>query len=237
MAAPRFFVPAFDEGVVALSAEESRHARRVLRLRAGDLIELFDGSGRSAAGEIMPDGGARSGPVTVRVARVTDEGAPASRLTLLVAPCKGPRLTMLIEKLTELGVDEMILTRFERSVVRLKPESAEKLMRTAIEACKQCGRNRAPIIRAGRDWTRDLANWRDSAGGAAQLFVADPGPSATPVEPGRDVAVVIGPEGGFTDAERAALIAQGAVPLRLARNILRVETAAIAAAAKFADFS
>ncbi|MCA9243643.1 MAG: 16S rRNA (uracil(1498)-N(3))-methyltransferase [Phycisphaerales bacterium] len=237
MSRPRFYVPELSEGLIALPTEEARHARRSLRLRAGDVVELFDGVGRSALATLEPEGDDRHHGVSVRVDRVRAEPERSEQLTIIVAACKGPRLTAMIEKLTELGVDEIVLTRFERSVVLLKASSAEKLARTALEACKQCGRNRVPRIRAGGDLMRDVAVWRAGRATESAIVLADQngdGPAPLGV---KSTAVVIGPEGGVTDSERADLVAQGAVPMRLARHILRVETAAIAAAARFSDFS
>lgn len=85
----------------------------------------------------------------MQVHRVNTLTPPPRSLTLIVAGCKGPRLRWMVEKCTELGVSELCLAEFERSVVRVSEGHAQKLRTTAIEACKQCGRAWLPEIRCG----------------------------------------------------------------------------------------
>ncbi len=248
MEPPRFYCPVFAPGLVTLDAGESRHARRSLRLRPGDDVVLFDGCGRIATGTLagsadVPASGAparsRRGDNAVRVA-VTDLrecARPACSLTLLVAACKGPRLDWLVEKCTELGVSRLVLTRFEHSVVHPGPQHIARLRRTTIEACKQCGRAWLPVIDGGIALADALARVSGST-----LLVAHPDADAAPLgpwiaahqaQPG-NLAVVIGPEGGLSSAELAALQSAGGQLVRLAQHTLRIETAALAVAAVWA---
>jgi len=211
----------------------------VLRLRPGDRVELFDGQGGHATATLVDEaapgrGARRGGGAVVEVGDVRVEPVPARRLTLCVAACKGPRLDWLVEKCTELGVDRIHLAAFERSVVHVRAAHVARLLKVAVEACKQCGRNRLPLLSAGDAWP--LAPAPDE-----RLVVCDPDASATIGEyiasgPGA-LTAVIGPEGGLTDAEHDCLRSMQAVPVRLAAHVLRVETAAVAVAATWAAAS
>jgi 16S rRNA (uracil1498-N3)-methyltransferase len=247
MDAPWFYCPALHCGEIELDAAEARHVRQSRRLRAGDALTLFDGVGHVGEGVLLgePDDlsatdkrrRTRPGATRVLISSV-EEVPPTSRaLTLIVSGCKGARLDWLVEKCTELGVSRLILADFERSVVRLNPGHVEKLRRTAIEACKQCRRARLPEIATGMSLPDACA-----ARGADPLLVAHPSPDAPTLADRlrdgyphtREVAVVIGPEGGLTDDELNMLRAAGGEIVRLTAHILRVETAAIAVAAWWA---
>ncbi len=257
----RFYCPELCPGTVVLPDAEARHAQRVLRLAAGDTIELFDGHGRAARATLQDASAtsrsAKHPPLVADVHEIRTDPPPAATLTLITAGCKGDRLDTLVEKCTELGVTRLLLTEFARSVVHVR--RTDKLERTALEACKQCGRNRLPDI------TR-AASLDDAAARVAEatLLIAHPSPEATPLaawlhqhhaawhhqrpsaprvaapaaSPGAPTAsaraIVIGPEGGLTDDEVATLVARGGTLVSLAPHILRVETAAIAAAATLA---
>ncbi len=158
-------------------------------------------------------------------------------MTLLVAGCKGPRLTWMIEKCTELGVTQVCLCDFGRSVVKVGESHVAKLRRTAIEACKQCGRNWLPAIEPNHKLASFLTHRP-----AETLLVASPAEENLSLggwlagSGGRaaTLAVVIGPEGGLRDDELQALADAGAQAVRLAEHALRVETAAVATAAAWA---
>jgi 16S rRNA (uracil1498-N3)-methyltransferase len=209
---PHVFVTDLDEPV--LDERDRHHLARVLRLRDGDALTLSDGKGawRPArfGDEIEP-----AGPVE-RVAE------PAPRLCVGFALVKGERPELIVQKLTELGIDRIVPFTAERSVVRWDQERAahhtERLRRVAREAAMQ----------SHRCWLPDVADLADLAGlvaGGAVLADRDGGPLPDPLRP-----VLVGPEGGWTDGERAS--ATGRVAL--GPHVLRVETAAIAAGALLA---
>jgi 16S rRNA (uracil1498-N3)-methyltransferase len=248
MSLSRFHVAELAPGRVMLSADESHHARVTLRLRAGDAIRLFDGYGQVGDGIIADDdGGAarrpRHTPVAVTVSNVATVPPPTPPLTLCVAGCKGPRLSWLVEKCTELGVARLCFTEFARSVVHVSAGHADKLRRIALEACKQCGRAWRPEITCGLrltdviaaptsrlvvahvDETRDPTAAYDSTPSLGRWLAQTP-PAAT--------AIVIGPEGGLTADEVSLLRNVGAALVSLGPHTLRVETAALAAAATWA---
>ncbi len=231
---PRFHVPELVVGEVILTSEESSHAASSLRLKPGDACILFDGRGHSAEAVVVeigvPGKRSRAAPVRCRVEQVCTHTSPSARLTLVVSACKGDRLDWLIEKCTELGVSRVVLTNFARSVVRVEEKHGARLQRTALEAAKQCGRMWLPeILVSGAP--PDIS---------AETLIAHPAEGAESVASAlaankkADPTVFIGPEGGFTDSEIAQFRTVGARLVRLAANILRVETAAVAVAAVWA---
>ena len=217
-------------GTVTLGRDESRHAGTVLRLRAGDEVTLFDGAGRIADGVVRQV--ARG---TVRVE--ADEAAFVPRLagaelTLFVAMPRAGRQQSLFEKCTELGVGRIVPVVCERSTVVPKVDAVGKWRRITIEAAKQCGSAWLPEVRPPVSFRDSVA---EAAGFDLSLFGAvgeTPAllQSLAPVSGGGRVAVWIGPEGGLTMDEKAALLAIGAQPTSLGPLVLRVETAALAAA-------
>lgn len=233
---PRFHVSELREPLTILPEAEARHARSSLRLGHGDEVELFDGRGGAAAGVIETSAAigksrGRTAPqLTVRIRTIRRESAPSRTLTLIVAGCKGARLDWLIEKCTELGVTHIMLADFERSVVHVSQSHTDRLLRTAIEACKQCGRNWLPEITAGMTLEKAVLNTN------APLLVCDPTDSqesfASALLPIHErTTAVIGPEGGLGPADLSFLRQNGGKTVRLTQSILRVETAAICAAA------
>jgi 16S rRNA (uracil1498-N3)-methyltransferase len=228
----RFFLAAAPVGNRAvLTGDEARHLSRVLRGQPGDEVVVFAGTGVEWPARI------------VRIARdeveleladpTTDPVRPGPRRTLAVALPKGERQKWLVEKLTELGVDRLVPLVTTRGVAEATEAARGRLERGVIEACKQCGRNRLMEIAAPHTIAELLA-----AEAAAQAILADP--HAPPLDaaavrdPGREIVGLVGPEGGFTGDEIAAAERAGAIRAGLGPHILRVETAAIALAARLA---
>ena len=248
MSKPRFYCAELTPGVVTLDASESKHARQSLRLRPGNEATLFDGRGRVAHGILggttdaetprkRPRAGSKVPPAEFTVERVLCEPPPTKTLTLLVAGCKGPRLTWMVEKLTELGTTRVVIAEFARSIVHVGHTHAGKLRRTALEATKQSQRAWLPEITCGVGLVEALT---DCAKG--KLLAAHPlddAPALLTRLHAHDLAddhltAVVGPEGGLSDGEIAMLREVGAELVRLAPTILRVETAAISLAANWA---
>ena len=249
MSEPRFYCEDLTPGVVELDADESRHALQVLRLRGGNEIILFDGCGRMAHGRVQPDtptveagkprrGGGKGGRVArVKVERVLCEPLPTPTLTLVVAGCKGARLTWMVEKLTELGTTGITIAEFERSVVHVGKSHEAKLRRTALEACKQCQRVWMPEIRCGVALAEAVP--ASSNGPLLVAHLSPDAPSLASALHGRvlaesGVTAVVGPEGGLTDGEVELLLGRSGRVVRIAPHVLRVETAAVAVAAAWA---
>ena len=233
MSVPRFFVPPpLVAGPLTLTDPEAKHLAAVLRLGAGDAVELFDGEGRRAAATVRAVTGKGAKTAAELLCEPpTLSPPPASPLTLAVAAPKGDRFRWLIEKATELGVARVVPLRCDRSTVDPGGGKLDKLRATALAACKQCRRDRLPEIAEPVPFAAFLAG-SPTACGPATLFHMI-GERFAPPPPGPH-AILIGPEGGFTQEEVAAATAAGVRVASLPTPILRTETAAIAAAAAFA---
>jgi 16S rRNA (uracil1498-N3)-methyltransferase len=229
----RFFLAAPPVGDRAvLAGDEARHLSRVLRAQPGDAVVVFAGTGVEWPARI------------VRIARDEVElvlGAPrpeppraGPRITLAVALPKGERQKWLVEKLTELGVDRLVPLVTTRGVAEATAAARGRLERGVIEACKQCGRNR--LMEIGAPQTIAAVLTEVAAVGRAVLAAphAPPLDAATLAAGGRELVGLVGPEGGFTSDEIAAAVQAGAVRVGLGCHVLRVETAAIALAARLA---
>lgn len=204
----RFHVAELAPGRVRLDAGQSAHAQRVLRLGPGDAIELFDGRGHRAVATIR-----RTGRVVEADVADIETAPPGATLVVAAALPKGRRADFMVEKLSELGVAAFQPVPFERSV--RTGTSMRRFERIAVESAKQCGRAHVMEIRP--------PGWP-----AGPLVVADPD-APRRMRAGDGDVVVVGPEGGLTDAERERFA--GATFASLGPTILRIETAAIAAAA------
>jgi 16S rRNA (uracil1498-N3)-methyltransferase len=224
----RFFVATPITGARAtLTDDEARHLASVMRAKIGDRLTLFDGSGAEFVATIERID-KRSVELAVAERREVSCELPCS-LTLAVALPKGDRHKWLVEKATELGVSRLVPLVTERGVAQPVEAVLERLARGVIEASKQCGRNR--LMEIGQPQT--IAQLFDSTPGEATRLFADPAGVALadhgPLS--HNVLVAIGPEGGFAPGEQAAALAAGWQAISLGSRILRVETAALAAAA------
>ena len=227
----RFFLSAPPrEGRGLLTGDEARHLARVMRCKVGDVVAVFDGSGVAWQGRVASIG---RDEVTLELgAAVASSRQPAVPLTLAVALPKGERQKWLIEKLTELGVEQLVPLVTSRGVAEATPAAVDRLRRGVIEACKQCGRDSLLSIGEPRTITELVAAPREDA----LLVVADrDGEAATTLlAEARAVVALVGPEGGFTAEELALIEAAGGRRVTLGPHMLRVETAAIALAARLA---
>jgi 16S rRNA (uracil1498-N3)-methyltransferase len=225
----RFFLAAPPhDGRAVLTGDEARHLVRVLRARVGDEVCVFAGTGMEWPARIVQIG---RDEVELDVGAARPDAVEGPPLVIAVALPKGERQKWLIEKLTELGVARLVPLVTARGVAEATPAAIARLRRTVIEASKQCGRNTlleiaAPATPAELFARLEPGTWP---------LVADPAgpPLATiprPASPGAILALV-GPEGGFTPEEVAAAVAAGSTPASLGPHVLRIETAAIAAAA------
>jgi 16S rRNA (uracil1498-N3)-methyltransferase len=210
VAGPHVFVADLDRPV--LDDHDRHHLAKALRLRAGDALTLSDGAGRWRA--------ARFGPEVEPDGEVVVVPAPQPAITVGLAPVKGQRPEWAVQKLTELGVDAIWLLVADRSVVRWEGERgaghADRLARVVREAAMQSRRCHLPEVRVGLTIAQATAD--------RAVALADPGgPPPTLSRP----VVLVGPEGGWSDAERAAAPAR----VGLGPTILRAETAAVAAGA------
>lgn len=234
---PRCFAAGLEaaDGWLELSEAESAHLVRVLRLRPGDPVEVFDGAGRSADAR-MAEPGRRSVKLCIESA-VRMSPAPAFEGVLAQALPKGEKADWIVQKAVELNLGRLIFWIAARSEVRKKAADAdsrsERWARIAVAAAKQCGRDR--LLEIG------------IVSGVEAVIDATPGlrrivceliPGVRPLRTilreaadggVRSIALHIGPEGGLAPDESAALLAAGGEPASMGSTILRTETAAIAA--------
>jgi len=231
---PRFFCSqSMKVGrILELPKEVAHHALRVLRLHLGDTIVLFDGSGGEYRARLL-DCGRRP---TVQIERFDSvERESPLALTLAQALPAGDKMDWIIQKAVELGVSVIVPLVAERSVVRLAGERADKraahLRGVARSACEQCGRNRVAAVEAIASLSNFLA-----AGLPADMLrlVLSPGGGrkfAALAPPEQGVVLLVGPEGGWSESEMAAIRACGWSELTLGPRVLRSETAGLAALA------
>jgi 16S rRNA (uracil1498-N3)-methyltransferase len=230
----RLYAPSLDGRAVELSASEAHHALHVLRLREGDEVELFDGAGGVARGGLRPSGRKAA---AVEVAGRRSAARPEPVVELAFACPKGKRLDWLIEKATELGAARLTLVVFSRSASQPSAHALERLGAICIAAAKQCGANFLPQVarpvELGDFLAANQAGLRLLASAEAKTSL----PSAlTGYKRGEGITALIGPAGGLTDAETAAAVEAGFVPVRLGDLTLRVETAAAATLAAVTAF-
>jgi 16S rRNA (uracil1498-N3)-methyltransferase len=228
----RFFLAVAPRGPTAsLVGDEARHLARVLRAKVGETVRVFDGSGTEWPARI--DSIERDRVDLALGAPIAPAETSGRSLTLAVALPKGDRQKWMVEKLTELGVSRLVPLVTSRGVAEATPAAVERLKRSVIEACKQCGRSTLLEIAEPRPLAACVAEKPPGSLG----LVADPrgkpiGNGILPEsEHGADVIALVGPEGGFTDEEFAAAVEAGFTAVSLGRHVLRIETAAIAVAA------
>ena len=217
-------------GSFELPPDVAHHAARVLRLREGDPVQLFDGHGNEHHGviaELVGRSVVVSGLSTIEV----DRESPL-KVLLAQALTSSEKMDWVLQKATELGVTEFQPLATERSVARLTNERAEKRnehwRQVAISACEQCGRNQLPEIHAPLDIILWLQQMREMP---FTKFILLPDGTASlrlQPEPQDKIIILVGAEGGFTQAESVAAIQCGFASIRMGSRVLRTETAAIA---------
>jgi 16S rRNA (uracil1498-N3)-methyltransferase len=207
--------------VVALTGEDAAHAR-ARRLAEGDAVVLVDGSGDEAACRVEH---ASRGAVRVRVEAVAaGPRDPLPAIRLYVAALRAERLAWIAEKATELGAAAVTLVVSERTqALRAGAAVLPRLARVVAEAAKQSERSRWPAVAGPVEFAAALA-----AESARHRLLLDPRGEPFPAAlPAGEVALLVGPEGGWSDAEHAAALAAGWLAISLAAGKLRAETAAV----------
>ncbi len=220
----RFYAPNMRAGQTAvIDGAEAHHLLHVMRAKLGDVVTLFDGQGHEAIASIICRD--KKSVEFELGAVVAVDRELARRLTLAVALPKGERQKWLVEKLTELGVTTLVPLVTEHSNSPPSASTLEKLNRTVVEACKQCGRNRLMAIAKATPF----AGFVESFDATSDRLIAHPGcPPLAGSAALESVCVAIGPEGGFSTNEVKAATAAGWRLASFAPAILRIETAAVA---------
>jgi 16S rRNA (uracil1498-N3)-methyltransferase len=217
-------------GELAIRGDEHHYLGRVRRARVGDTVELIDGAGRRAAAHIV-----RISDIETIVDACEPEPVIelAPRVCALIPWIKGDRMDQCIEKLVEVGCDEVVIWPAARAVVQLAGDRlgtrVGKLRAAALAAARQCGRAAVPEVAAVASLGAAIANL--SSAGAR--YVLDPASTARLAlsEAPSHVAIASGPEGGLAPAELDALLAARFASLGLGPRTLRAETAPVIAVA------
>jgi 16S rRNA (uracil1498-N3)-methyltransferase len=229
----RFFVPsnAIHEGIAHLPDDQSHHLRDVLRIGAGEVVEVFDGRGNGYTGKVeFCDARA-----TIRCLEpLPPQGSPAP-LVLAAALIKPAKFEWMLQKATELGVHEIVPMQTRRCDIRIPQNKMEQRLqrwsRIVQEASKQCGRNSFPRVHGLLDCT-DILQGREFDGFSKFVFHERASGLWRPAmlgSPLGSVLICIGPEGGWEDAEIEMAADVGARVSSLGPWTLRAETAAVAA--------
>jgi 16S rRNA (uracil1498-N3)-methyltransferase len=232
MRIPRLYHPGpLDEGSeIRLNRDQAVHAEKVLRLSPGDAVDLFDGQGKEHRGRIIAL--SRHAVVVAVAEALSARPESGLRVCLLQGICRGARMDLVIQKATELGVSRILPISCERSVVRLDARRSERRLAhwhgIAIAAAEQCGRAHLPTVEAPAALAGALGGLPENGRRVLLSPTADRGLGSLPVAP-RDIGLLIGPEGGLTDGERALAREHGFEEYALGPRILRTETAALAA--------
>ncbi len=213
-----------------LEGSAANHLARVLRLRSGDALTVFDGTGGEFAARIE-EFRKEAVVVSVEEHRTLERESPLS-LTLAQGVSRGERMDWIVQKATELGVSRIVPVFTKRSVVRLDEKQAERKLQhwraIAVAACEQCGRNRIPTLAEPADFFEVIA---PDPSGSNRLLLSPAGDlRLDDLEGvGAGITVLIGPEGGLEDFEHEAALSAGFKAVRLGPRVLRTETAAVAA--------
>jgi 16S rRNA (uracil1498-N3)-methyltransferase len=215
---------------VALPPSGANHVARVLRLRAGAPLVVFDGTGGEYRAEIVSTSG---NEVVVSVGdHIQGVSESPLRITITQGIPRSERMDWALQKATELGVSVIAPVIAARSVVRLdESQSAKKLdhwRNIVIGACEQCGRNRIPQVLQPKSLREHFAT-HPKEGLRLVLNPTAPGSLAGLTSMPTKVELLIGPEGGLDDDELAHAQNAGYVPVRLGPRVLRTETAAVTA--------
>jgi 16S rRNA (uracil1498-N3)-methyltransferase len=235
VSAPLFLVESLPTGsTFRLDGPEGHHAATVQRLRVGEVLILADGRGGLAHGEVVAVG---KGSVDVAVGERAHEPAADPRLVVVQGIAKGDRGELAVQAMTETGVDEIVPWAASRSVAQWRGDrgykARDKWAATAREAAKQARRSWLPVVAGDPDCSTKQVAARLGAASAAFVLheeATERLSRATLPESG-EIVLVVGPEGGISDAEVTAFRDAGAVPVRLGSPVLRTSTAGIAALA------
>lgn len=228
----RFFLKPeeWGEGELVLTGSEAHHAARVMRKHVGDVIEVFDGQGRWARGEVVE---LSKSSLRIHLDAKGTSKAYSPEITLAVCLPKGKTMDWIVQKAVELGVSRIQPLTSANTVVKITGaedalEKSEKWQRTALEACKQCGQNWLPEVLP----VRPIHYWLETPRKGLKLVGALCGETLSLREvlessdsEFHEVCLLVGPEGDFEDGEVGAAEREGFVPVTLGQLVLKVETA------------
>lgn len=219
MPAERFYIDADLSNAVALEGPEFHHLAHVMRIRVGEEIELVNGRGSLAKAKVLS---ITKHEATLQILSSSDSPIPSPRITLAIPLMRPAKLELIIEKCTELGADAFLLYPAQHSEKDdLSSNQQDRLSHIAISAMKQCGRLDLPPIKI-------LSRFEEIFTIPGIYLFGDTRPAAKLVPTEEPVIFITGPEKGFSEKELKELD-QKATGVRLHKNVLRAETAPIAA--------
>ncbi len=219
---------------MVIAGEEAQHAARVKRCEINDLVGLLDGRGRTASGRIAAvrkDSRTKQWELDVLIDRLDEHPRARPRVEVWSAVPKGGRLDDMIDQLSQAGACGWAPLDTTRSVAEPTGHKLTRLHRIIVESAKQCGR--PWLLEVG-----DGGSIADAMRAGVVIFADASGTSFEPSAPGPApelVRVLVGPEGGWTDEERSQARASGAILASFGPHAMRIETAAVVAAAIVLD--
>lgn len=225
---------AVHNGIILITGEDHKHLSQVLRLEPGDRIGVFDGSGMEYEASLLSVEKLEArAEILSREASLTE---PETKVTLFQGLLKGEKMDFVIQKAVELGIHQIVPVITQRTVVRLddkeRDKKAQRWNKIASEASKQCGRATVPTVLAPMDWKIALDKMQSFT--AKVLLYENEQKKCLKeilkcynINKIRDIALFIGPEGGFSQEEADGCLKAGIDTAGLGKRILRAETAAI----------
>lgn len=229
----RFFVDKFDSGRAELRGEGAAHLGRVLRAEPGQLYELSDGSEVWLA-RVENISGGRSGAIEFALTEKIPAAESPLRIRLLLSIVKFDRMEWCLEKATELGVSEIVplaAARSEKALVQAATKRGQRWEKILFESAQQSHRLRPPTLATAEQTEHTFASASEKLKLILSERSAPPLKGILEMSSAQEVCCAIGPEGGWTDAEMSAARKNGFREASLGREILRTETAVIAALA------
>ncbi len=223
----QFYHP--DFGIKTIRGETAHHILNVLRKKKGDVIRIFDGNGKNAQAEIT-EANRKKSEIKIKISQIQKIPEPQMEINLYLAALKPKPFLLAVEKTVELGVTRIIPLRTKRSERR--EIKLERVKKTAIAACQQSGRNFLPSLDETKDFLVGIMDWKRDGSEGFILLAASP-PLAISRLP-RKISFFVGPAGGFAEDEIREAKKAGLIAASISKNILRSETAAIAACARVA---
>ena len=225
-----------EDGLIRITGSDVNHIKNVLRIRQGEEMLVSDGTGRDYLCQAEEIAGQE---VTVRILETEEEGRELlSRIWLFQGRPKSDKMEFIIQKAVELGAAGIVPVTTRNTVVKLDPKKEETKVKRwqaiAESAAKQSKRSLVPRV-SGIMTLKEAFDYVESQGFSVRLipYEHEAGMDGTKTEldaagPGQDIAVFIGPEGGFDEREIELALSKGVRPISLGRRILRTETAGLA---------
>ena len=225
-----------EDGLIRITGSDVNHIKNVLRIRQGEEMLVSDGTGRDYLCQAEEIAGQE---VTVRILETEEEGRELpSRIWLFQGLPKSDKMDLIIQKAVELGAFRIVPVTTRNTVVKLDPKKEEAKVKRwqaiAESAAKQSKRSLVPRV-SGIMTLKEAFDYVESQGFSVRLipYEHEAGMDGTKTEldaagPGQDIAVFIGPEGGFDEREIELALSKGVRPISLGRRILRTETAGLA---------